>query len=63
MVMKANQIDWIRRDPRTSHWITVVDNRKIAFGGHRDHRLLLASQVDQIEPSRLASQGRAGSNQ
>jgi 4-amino-4-deoxy-L-arabinose transferase-like glycosyltransferase len=63
VVMKANQIDWIRRDPRTSHWITVVDNRKIAFGGHRDHRLLLASQVDQIEPRRLASQGRASSNQ
>jgi hypothetical protein len=59
VVMKASQIEWIRQDPRTAHWITVVDNRKIAFGGHRDHRLLLASQGEQ----RLAGDGRSGTPQ
>ncbi|MBY0585636.1 glycosyltransferase family 39 protein [bacterium] len=54
VVMKASQKEWIQRDPRTAHWITVVDNRKIAFGGHRDHRLLLASQGDLLDPEHLA---------
>jgi 4-amino-4-deoxy-L-arabinose transferase-like glycosyltransferase len=56
VVMKANQFDWIRNDPRTAHWITVVDNRKIAFGGHRDHRLLLASHADRLDPEQVAHQ-------
>ena len=48
VVMKADQLDWVRRDPRLATWEPIVDNRKLAFGGHRDHRLLLASKLDAI---------------
>lgn len=48
VVMKADQLDWVRRDPRLAGWQPVVDNTKLAFGGHRDHRLLLATKLETI---------------
>lgn len=44
VVIKAEQIEWVRRDPRMAHWDVVLDNRDLAFGGHRDHRLLITNR-------------------
>lgn len=55
VVIKASQWEWIERDPRTAGWVPIVDNTKLAFGGHRDHRLLLSTR-----PARTAQRLDAG---
>jgi 4-amino-4-deoxy-L-arabinose transferase-like glycosyltransferase len=48
VVLKAEQLEWVRRDPRLAGWLPIVDNRTLAFGGHRDHRLLLVSKPEML---------------
>ncbi|QDU61554.1 Undecaprenyl phosphate-alpha-4-amino-4-deoxy-L-arabinose arabinosyl transferase [Planctomycetes bacterium Pan216] len=43
VVMKASQLPWVKRDPRTRNWEVVADNRHTSFGDHRDARILLTN--------------------
>lgn len=44
VVLKADQLPWIRKDPHLARWAVVVDNRELSFDGHRDHRVLITSK-------------------